>query len=122
MKNYTEEWTVIINKNKYILNEERTNIVKNMINEGKGGTVMFDDYFINIPFIEEFYLSNKIFNVNKQLPTGEKEISKEEKDRLTKKMAEFKKNFFQKHILPKKMTDTDVNSRQNELRKQAKKL
>src|ERR1035437_4268062 len=115
MKNYHEEWTAIVNKNKYILNEDQADVIKNAVANGNRGTILFPAFSIDIAFMEEFYMSNKIFDVNKKLATGEKEISQEEKDRITKKMAEFKKEFFQKHVVPKKMTDEEINIRRNEL-------
>lgn|SRR3990167_7257084 len=122
MKMYKEEWTVVINKSKYILNEERANILKKMIQEGKGGTVMFDDFFINIPFIEEFYLSNKVYDKSKMLDSSTRqEISEEERKRVGQKIAEFKKNFFEKHKMPKtELTPEEHNTRRNELLDQAK--
>lgn len=96
-KNYTEEWTVVINKMKYILSEERARVVQNLIEKGKGGMVRFDDFYINIAFIQEFYLSKKIYDKNLQLESLEdKPISEEERARVREKIEKFKKNFFKK--------------------------
>lgn len=89
MKNYREEWTVRLNKATYILNEEQANLLKSEIARGNRGVVMFKEFAISIPYIEEFFLSRKVYDVNRQLSESKYEVSEQAKE----KMEEIREKF-----------------------------
>ena len=116
MKSYTEEWTVVVNKTKYPLNEKQANILREKIAQGSRGIVVFDDFSISIPFIEEFYLSDKIYDVLPEInSTNEQKITEEERQRTRDLIEEFKKRFFDKHKVKQPLTPEEINTRRNEL-------
>lgn len=67
MKNYREYWTVKVNKSTYVLNEEQASLLKKEIANGNRGIVVFKEFAVSIPYIEEFYLSRKESTL-KELP------------------------------------------------------
>lgn len=97
MKNYTEEWTAVVNNSKYILNESQANLLKQAIATNNRGVILFPEFAINLAYLEEFYLSNKIYDKKVLLNSeNEREITDEEKRRLTIQIAEFRRKFFKK--------------------------
>ena len=52
-----EEWIVVVNNNKYFLNKKQATLLQNAIDSGSRGNIAFDNFYINIPFMEEFYLN-----------------------------------------------------------------
>lgn len=98
MSTYTEEWIVVINKSKYILNDAESKVLKQEIASGNRGVVMFKDFSINIAYIEEFYLSSKKLSPEFLLESENKyEVSEEEKERVSQKIDEFRSKFFKKN-------------------------
>lgn len=122
---YLEEWTVIINKSKYVLNDKQAKMLKEQIAVGNRGTVLFDKFSIPIPFIEEFYLSNKYPDPSTPTLASENkyEVKEEEKKKVSDAMEDFKKKFFGVHKVPRtRMTNQEVNTRRNKLLDQGKEL
>lgn len=122
--NYLEEWTVVINKTKYVLNDKESKILKEQIARGNRGTVLFDRFSINIPYIEEFYLSGKYLDDSNMLMSENKyEVSPEEKKKVEESLKEFRKKFFGVHKVPlNRMTNQEINSRRNRLLDQGEEL
>lgn len=114
---YLEEWTVVINKSKYVLNDKESKVLKEQIAKGNRGTVLFDRFSINIPYIEEFYLSGKYPDESNMIASENKyEVTEEEKQIVEKKMEDFKRGFFGTHKVPRaKMTNQEINTRRNKL-------
>jgi hypothetical protein len=85
-----EVWTVVINKNQYSLKENEAKILQDAIASGSRGIVLFKDFSISIPYIEEFYLDSVSYEQPLQL--GEPEYSEEKMENSKKRLAELKKN------------------------------
>lgn len=124
-KNYHEEWTAIVNKTKYTLTEEQGNILREEMANGKRGIVVFDNFTINIPFVEEFYLSNKIYDKQIKItaPT-ERELTPEERKKAQERLSEIRLRLKKmKGIEPiRQMTEQEINKRRNKLLDQAGKI
>lgn len=119
-KNYREEWTAIVNKTKYVLNEEQANLIKSAIARNNNGKILFPEFTINMAYLEEFYLSNKIYDKSTLLPhKTHQEPSLEEAKRVQEKIEKFKKEFFAKHKVKQPLTPEEVNTRRNKLLDQA---
>lgn len=114
---YLEEWTVVINKTKYPLNDKESKILKEQIAKGNRGTILFDKFSINIPYIEEFYLSGKYPDESNMIASENKyEVTPEEKQKVEDAMQKFRKGFFGTHKVPRaKMTNQEINTRRNKL-------
>lgn len=54
-----EEWRVVVNKEEYILTNLQGKVLAEEIKKGNRGIIMFKDFAISIPYIQEFY---KIIN------------------------------------------------------------
>lgn len=122
MKTYREEWTAIVNKNKYSLNEDQANLLRERMAKGDKSPIMFKEFTIFPAFVEEFYLSGKIYDKSKLISYETKqEPSVEEKVRVQKMMEKFKKDFFAKHNIKQPLTAEEVNSRRNKLLDQVEK-
>lgn len=80
MDKYTENWVVIVNKNEYHLTKAQAEVLKSEIHSGNRGMIFFGDFAINIPFVEEFYLAEKIMNPKFQI---EEPITKDAYPQLT---------------------------------------
>ena len=103
MKNYTEEWIAIVNKNKYYLNEKQAALLKQEIARGNRGIVLFDEFSINIPYMEELYLNRKIFNESTLLSNSIPYLSSEEIEKGKTKLAEIRSKWDKKkHNMEKK--------------------
>lgn len=122
--NYLEEWTVIINKSKYVLNDKQSKLLKEEIAKGNRGTILFENFSIPISFIEEFYLSDKYPDKSNMIASENKYVVSEEEKRIVEnKMENFKKGFFGNHLVPKsRMSLQDLNTRRNKLLDQGEKV
>lgn len=89
---YIEQWTVIINKSEYTLNNSQARALHEQIASGSRGIVMFKDFTIPIPYIEEFFLASKELNPKYQLEnTGRSEADMEETEWFELKGAQLEK-------------------------------
>ena len=121
MKTYREEWVVIINKKEYPLDEKQAKVLKDAIASGSRGIVVFGDFSVPIPFIEEFYLKEKVYDVLPALSfENEIKIDEAEKARVRARIEAFKKDFFKKHGIKQSLTEEEVNTRRNKLLDQLK--
>ena len=120
MKNYKEIWIAVVNKTKYTLNEDQANLLRERMAKGDKSPILFKEFTIFPAFVEEFYLSEKIYDKSKLLSSETKqEPSEDEKLKVQKMMEEFKKEFFAKHKVKQPMTPEEINSRRNKLLDQA---
>lgn len=93
MKNYTEEWTAIVNKSRYTLNENEAKVLQDEIAAGNRGIVIFKNFAINIAYLEEFYLSGKVYKTNYMLPSNTvSNLSDEENEKVLQAMKDFRAN------------------------------
>lgn len=56
---FVETWVVVVNKGRYSLNENQALKLKTEIASGNRGVVMFRDFAISIPYIQEFYMESR---------------------------------------------------------------
>jgi len=116
MKTHSEIWTVVVNKTKYVLNEEQANLLREKMVKGDKSPIMYKEFTIFPAFVEEFYLSDKVYDKSKLLSHETKqEPSLEEKLKVQKMMEEFREEFFAKHGVKQPMTSQEINSRRNQL-------
>lgn len=95
---YIEYWVVVINKTHYSLNQDQAEELSRNIKNGNRGIVVFRDFSIPIPFIEEFYLESKKLNPKYQLEQGEEVvISEEQRLKNLDKIKKMREGFLKKH-------------------------
>ena len=96
---YEEEWGVQIGKEVFTLNEKQIKLLREADLSGQRGIVWFDKFAISIAHIQSIWrISRRIKN---QLAAGEKqeepEVTPEQRERMSKRIQELKKEYMVKH-------------------------
>ncbi|MCG3204022.1 MAG: hypothetical protein KCHDKBKB_00711 [Elusimicrobia bacterium] len=58
-QDYHEEWEVIVEKDRFLLNEKQIKVLKDAMNNGMRGVVWFDKFAISIPHVKSAYLKRR---------------------------------------------------------------
>ena len=106
MDKYIENWIVIVNKNEYHLTKAQAEVLKSEIHSGNRGMIFFGDFTINIPFVEEFYLAEKIINPKFQIeePITKEvypELSEEQRAKNQERLSKIRKQLAEKLSIKK---------------------
>lgn len=59
MSDFTEIWRVVVRGNEYTLNADQAKFLQGEITKGSRGIIVFSDFSISIPYIEEFFLLDR---------------------------------------------------------------
>lgn len=58
-QDYHEEWEVVVEKDRFILNEKQIDVLKKAMNSGMRGVVWFDKFAISIPHVKSATLMRR---------------------------------------------------------------
>jgi hypothetical protein len=122
---YLEEWEVVQNGVHYILTHNQSQILKKELAAGNRGNIMFPDFSINIPFIQNFHKKRKYINPKYILPAPKEEPVKPLTPEQQRKIDERKLEIREKMKgwkTGRQMTAREIENRKTALAEQAKKL